>query len=214
MTAPSPEIQHDEVEGFTIRDVEIKIEGITPYSPSRAIAEDDQKQKSESWDDFEARVWRKKAHVRKDEKTGAEIMFIPGTAFKLCLDEATQNLNEKIPGKGHQTWTGVIKMGIAPLTDLDLGVKLSEARCEKVYCHSSGKRGPGGRVMRWFPIVHRWHGTIVMRIFNDNLTEAKFQEFFHKAGLIAGVGRGRPSTGCAAGNGRFRPVSFRWMTVS
>ena len=28
------------------------------------------------------------------------------------------------------------------------------------------------------------------RVFNDNITEAKFEEFFAKTGLIAGVGRG------------------------
>lgn len=203
-----------EIESFTIRDVTIQIEGITPYSPSRAIGDEDDKEKSESWDDFEARTWRMKAHTKQNEKTKEEILFIPGSAFKLSLDEAAQNLNEKIPGKGNQTYTGVLKMGIAPISDLDLRIPLSKVLCEKVYCHSNGKRGPGSRVMRWFPIVHSWHGEITMRVFNDNLTAQKFEEFFSKAGLIAGVGRGRPSTGCPVGNGRFRPTSFHWSTVS
>ncbi len=142
------------------------------------------------------------------------MLFIPGSAFKLSLDEAVQNLNEKIPGKGNQTYTGVIKMGIAPITDLNLGVKLNDVMCEKVYCHSNGKRGPGGRVMRWFPIVHKWGGEITLRIFNDNLTAEKFEEFFSKAGLLAGVGRGRPSTGCPIGNGRYRPKSFTWSVAA
>lgn len=201
------------IEHFIIRDVEIDLIGITPYSPSRALGEDEAKEKSESWDDFEARTWKKKAHVRHDDKRQEDILFIPGTAFKLSLDEATQNLNEKIQGKGNQTWTGVVKMGIAPLTDLDLGIPLSEVHCEKVYCHTGGRRVPGPRVYRWFPILHSWGGTISMRIFNDSLTHAKFEEFFRKAGLIAGVGRGRPSTGCPMGNGRFKPTAFRWHTV-
>jgi hypothetical protein len=194
------------LESFTIRDVQITVEGITPYSPSRATRD---KEKSESWDDYEAAVWRSKAHV---DDTG--MLYIPGTAFKLCLDEAAQNLNQKIPGKGNQTWTGVLRMGVAPLENMNLHTPLTEARCEKVFCHSNGKRGPGTRVMRWFPILHKWGGTITMRIFNDNLTQAKFEEFFIKAGLLAGVGRGRPSSGCPIGNGRFRPVKFVWSEVA
>ena len=194
-----------DVEAFSIRDVNIQIEGITPYSPSRATRE---KEKSESWDDYEAAVWRDKAHVENGE------LFIPGSAFKLSLDEAVQNLNEKIPGKGNQTWTGVIKMGLAPLTNVNLGVKLDDVLVEKVFCHSNGKRGPGTRVTRWFPIVHQWSGEITFRIFNDNLTASKFEEFFLKAGVLAGVGRGRPSTGCPVGNGRYRPTRFTWTKVS
>ena len=194
-----------EVEAFTIRDVIIDVVGITPYSPSRASRE---KEKSESWDDYEAAVWRTKAH-----EDGGKV-FIPGSAFKLCLDEAVQNLNQKIPGKGNQTWTGVLKMGVAPLTNMPLGATVDKLMVEKVFCHASGKRAPGPRVMRWFPIVHEWSGSITMRVFNDTLTQAKFEEFFAKAGLLAGVGRGRPSTGCPVGNGRFRPNRFVWSIVS
>jgi hypothetical protein len=197
--------QDDAIETFTIRDVTVFVEGITPYSPSRPTRE---KEKSESWDDYEAAVWRDKAHVDNG------VLYIPGSAFKLCLDEAVQNLNEKIPGKGNQTWTGVIKMGLAPLTNMQIDVKLADVPVEKVYCHSNGKRGPGTRVMRWFPVVHRWGGQITFRIFNDSLTQAKFEEFFLKAGVLAGVGRGRPSTGCPVGNGRFRPTRLEWSTVS
>jgi hypothetical protein len=206
-------MQEIAIGSFAIRDVLITIEGITPYSPSRALSEDDAKEKGESWDDFEARVWRKKAHVRRDDKTGEDILFIPGSAFKLSLDEGVQNINEKIQGKGNQTYTGIIKMGIAPLDNLDLGIPLSKVQCEKVYCHANGKRAPGPRVMRWFPIVHKWGGKITMRIFNDSLTQEKFEEFFAKCGLLAGVGRGRPSTGCPVGNGRYRPTAFLWTNV-
>lgn len=195
----------NEIEAFSIRDVTVLVEGITPYSPSRPTRE---KEKSESWDDYESAVWREKAHVEDG------VLYIPGSAFKLCLDEAVQNLNEKIPGKGNQTWTGVIKMGLAPLNNMSIGVKLADVHVEKVYCHANGKRGPGTRVMRWFPIIHKWAGEITFRVFNDNLTQAKFEEFFLKAGVLAGVGRGRPSTGCPVGNGRFRPTRFVWSQVS
>jgi hypothetical protein len=199
-------VEQSGVEFFAIRDVTITVAGITPYSQSRETGEE--KEKSETWDDYEARVWRKKIH-----HTIAGDVFIPGAAFKLCLDEATSNLNEKIPGKGNQTWSGVMRMGIAPLGNMMLGVKVDDIRAESVFCHSNGKRGPGTRVTRLFPMLDSWGGSITMRVFNDNITAEKFEEFFAKAGVLAGVGRGRPSTGCPMGNGRFRPIEFAWSKV-
>src|SRR5208282_1543496 len=188
-------IEEMDIEAYTIRDVTIKVQGITPYSSSRALSEEDGKQKGETWEDFEARVWQKKAHTERN-KAGQQILYIPGTAFKLSLDEAVQNLNEKIPGKGNQTFTKIVKMGIYAAGNMSLGVPLEKVHCEKVYCNAGGVRGVGTRVMRWFPMVHEWGGEITLRIFNDSLTKEKFEEFFTKAGLLAGVGRGRPSTGC------------------
>ena len=207
MTTQETVIVQDEVDisSFTLRDVQVSVEGVTPYSQSSHPGEE--KQKSENWEDFEARVWRKKAHTLP----GGEV-FIPGSAFKLALDEAVKNLNEKV--KGHQTWTGIIKMGISPLSDMPLGINIDDAKCVVVYCHANGVRGPGTRVNRSFPIFHEWGGTMNFRVFNDNITEAKFEEFFAKTGLIAGVGRGRPSTGCPNGLGRFRATKFVWSKVS
>lgn len=199
------EAENTDIETFSVRDVTITVVGITPYSASRPTRE---KEKSESWDEYEAAVWQEKCH-----EEGGDV-FIPGDAFKLSLDEAAQNLNEKIGGKGNQTWTGVMKMGVAALSNMPIGVKVKDLKVEKVFCHASGKRGPGGRVTRWFPIVHSWGGEVTLRIFNDTLTQAKFEEFFHKSGLIAGVGRGRPSTGCPRGNGRYRPTRFSWTDVT
>jgi hypothetical protein len=198
------EVENQEVESFRIRDVTIEVEGITPYSPSRSTEEKD---KSESWEDYEARVWRLKAHEHNGE------VFIPGDAFKLCFDEGIKNLNEKIPGKGNQTYTGVFSMGIAAVSNMPLGVKVEDLRAEPVFCHSNGKRLPGPRVTRIFPILHKWSGQITFRVFNDSITQEKFEEFFRKVGVLAGVGRGRPSTGCPRGNGRFRPTKFVWSDV-
>lgn len=206
---PIAETSADDVDisSFEIRDVVVTIEGVTPYSQSSHPGVE--KEKSETWDDFEARVWKLKAHTHADGT-----VYIPGSAFKLCLDEAAVNLNEKIQGKGNQRWAGVFKMGLAPMSDLNLGVNIADAMCEKVYCHANGKRMPGTRVNRLFPIFHRWGGEVTFRIFNDSITQEKFEEFFAKAGLLAGVGRGRPSTGCPNGLGRFRPTKFVWSKVA
>jgi hypothetical protein len=197
-------------ETFTVREVTVQVEGLTSYSASRQPF--DEKDKSETWDDYEARVWKQKCHATSEDDDGE--VFIPGAAMKLAIDTAVSNINEKIPGKGNQTYSGVFKMGVAAASDLMLGVKKKDLLSEQVYCHANGKRAPGPRVNRVFPILHRWGGEMTFRVFNDSITPEKFQEFFAKAGLIAGVGRGRPSTGCANGLGRFRPVKFTWATLN
>jgi hypothetical protein len=46
-----------------------------------------------------ARIWQKKAHIRDGS------LYIPGVAFKAALDKTAKLSNEKIPGKGMQTFT-------------------------------------------------------------------------------------------------------------
>lgn len=186
-----------------MRTVITEIEGLTPYSSSRYF--EPNLLKGESKDAHEKRRWREKAHVNDNG-----VMFIPGVAFKLALDETAQLLNEKIPGKGNQTWTGQFATGVVAMSDLDLGVKIDEVKAIQIFAHANGKRGPGTRVMRFFPLLPSWGGTLEMRVFNDTIPEEVFERFFEQSGLLAGVGRGRPITKSPAGNGRFRPVKFQW----
>ena len=186
-----------------MRTVTIQVEGLTPYSASRYFEPDIQK--GETKDAHEKRRWREKAHINDDGN-----VYIPGVAFKLALDETAQLLNEKIPGKGNQTWTGQFATGVVAMTDVDLGVKSTDLKSIQIFAHANGKRGPGTRVMRYFPIVYTWKGEFVMNVFNDTLPEDVFERFFTQSGLLAGVGRGRPITKSPAGNGRFKPVNFTW----
>lgn len=186
-----------------MRNVIAQVEGITPYSASRYFEED--LKKGETKDEHERRRWREKAHVAE-----SGLVYIPGVAFKMCLDIAVSKSNEKIKGKGQQTYTGLFKSSVTAMGDMDLGVKVDDLKAISIYANADGKRGSGSRVMRWFPIISSWGGSIEFAVFDDTIPEAKFEEFFTKAGLVAGVGRGRPETGCAVGNGRFRPLEFTW----
>jgi hypothetical protein len=186
-----------------MRTVKIDIEGLTPYSASRYF--EPEVQKGETKDAHEKRRWREKAHVNDNG-----IVYIPGVAFKLALDETAQLLNEKIVGKGNQTWSGQFATGIVAMNDVDLGVNIKDVKAIQIFAHANGKRGPGTRVMRFFPFVPKWGGTLEMRVFNDKIPEDIFERFFEQSGLLAGVGRGRPITKSPAGNGRFRPVNFTW----
>lgn len=186
-----------------MRDVRITIEGITPYSASRHF--EDEILKGETKDSHEKRRWREKAHT---DDNG--MVYIPGVSFKMALDRTSSLLKEKIKGKGNQTYTGLFQSGIAAMSDVVLGINIKDVKAISLYCNADGKRGSGTRVTRWFPYLPQWGGDLDMRIFNDTIPEDIFERYFEQSGLIAGVGRGRPETGCAAGNGRFKPTAFVW----
>lgn len=186
-----------------MRTVKVKVEGITPYSSSKNV--EVELLKGETLDDHEKRRWREKAHVDVDGQ-----VFIPGVSFKMALDETAALLNEKIKGKGNQTWTKVLSTGTVAMTDMFIGIHVDELKAKEIYCNSDGVRGSGKRVYRWFPYTTSWNGEVEFQIFNDAITQDVFERFFTQAGLLAGVGRGRPIQKCPAGNGRFKPVSFTW----
>lgn len=186
-----------------MRDVTISLEALTPYSSSRYFEQD--LQKGETIDAHERRRWREKLHTND-----AGDVFIPGISFKLALDETAKLLNEKIKGKGNQTYTAIFQTGVVATSDVEIGVNKDAVKPIEIYANADGVRGSGKRVMRLFPIIPTWRGELQMRIFNDALPEDVFERFFTQAGVLAGVGRGRPRTGCPAGNGRFKPIRFEW----
>lgn len=186
-----------------MRNVTIDLESLTPYSASRYFEDD--LQKGETKSAHEQRRWREKLHFDDDGK-----VFIPGVSFKLSIDETAKLLNEKIKGKGNQTYTAIFQTGVAAINDVFLGVSKDQVKSIEIFANADGVRGSGTRVMRTFPIIPHWKGSLEMCLFNDTLPEDIFERFLTQAGMLAGVGRGRPRTGCPAGNGRFKPVKFTW----
>lgn len=186
-----------------MRDVTISLESLTPYSSSRYFEQD--VRKGETLDIHERRRWPEKLHT---DDIGN--VFIPGISFKLALDETAKLLNEKIKGKGNQTYTAIFQTGCAAISDVNLNINKTAVKPIEIYANADGVRGSGKRVMRLFPIIPTWRGELQMRVFNDTLPEDVFERFFTQAGVLAGVGRGRPKTGCPAGNGRFKPTRFVW----
>ena len=186
-----------------MKTVTVTIKGVTPYSPSQPSGR--VKAKDVSHDDFEKLVWRDRAHVNSDG-----IVFIPGVSFKLALDEAVKTMNEKIVSKGNQTFSKVFGSGVTAMTDMVLGVKKADLQSITIYANLDGVRGGSKRGNRIYPIIPVWGGTVQFCIFNEAISEKDFERFFKAAGMISGVGRGRPAKSCPAGNGRFIPEKFVW----
>ncbi|WP_035354397.1 hypothetical protein, partial [Acetobacter pomorum] len=58
-----------------IRKCNVNIKGVSPYSPSKPIAEKPKEYSHKEWEEMQ---WRNKAHV--DERTGK--VFVPFMSFK------------------------------------------------------------------------------------------------------------------------------------
>ena len=189
-----------------MKQVVIELDGLTPFSCSRPV--EYTKARGESWDEAESKIWREKAHF---DENGMAI--IPGNFFFNALTGQASSENEKIKGKGQQTYAGLFKRGIAASSDLSLGVKKADMKSITLPCNALGKKTGGSMVNRTFPIFIKWGGPLTLRIFDDNIPQDVFERYFANSGLLQGVGRGRPAMGCAAGNGRYRPTKFKWSDI-
>lgn len=181
----------------------VTIVGVAPYSPSRYHGTD--KLEKEGHDDYEKRTWRNKCH---EDKHGNVV--IPAMAFKNCLAEAAQYAGEKIKGKGSATWTKHFQAGVIvpePMT-IEPKLKKDELEGEWLHLNADGKRDGGARVMRCFPYIHEWTGTVTYIIADETITKDKFEEYLTLAGQLIGVGRFRPRK-CGY-YGRFTWKDMRW----
>jgi hypothetical protein len=183
-----------------MRTVSVQLESIAAYSQSRMLQE--KKKKDESWDDFERRIWREKAHVDSEGR-----VFIPSFAFKQAIDSASKYLG-KIEGKGNATWTKHFVGGIVVSESVTLPDKKDKLDSVWIMANSNGKRGPGTRVPRCFPIIPKWSGTIQCIILAEEITQEVFAQAMQLAGMMIGIGRFRPENG--GSNGRFKVTGIKW----
>lgn len=179
-----------------------EIKGVGAISFSRQ--HETPKLEGEADDAHDLRTWRERAHY--DGKTGE--CFVPGVMFKFALDYTAAQLGLKIKGRGIKTWRTVFESGVICADRLMLGVKKDQLDMIGVQCNPQGKRGGGGRVLRRFPIIHDWGGTIEFMILNDMITEDVFKLHLVKAGQFCGLGRYAPRN--RGHHGRFEVCNMVW----
>lgn len=168
----------------------IKIKGLTPYSPSRALQSE--KKQDETHDEFDRRIW--KEHIHHD---GNGNVVIPVTCIAPAFATSASYLGKtgELAKKGQATWAENIRCGLAISESPKIGKTVDEAVAERVYCHANGKRGPGTRVWRTFPIFHEWSATLVIHILDDSIPAEIFERVLEAVGLFNGFGRFRPQNG-------------------
>lgn len=188
-----------------IRKCNVTIKGISPYSPSKPIAEKPKEYSHKEWEEMQ---WRNKAHV--DERTGK--VFVPFMSFKKALTSSAKLTIRKVSGKGNKTFSSIVQAGIMIDTPLMLDITRDDLIPESFLCSATGDpTGKGSRVMRTFPRIDDWGGLLTFHIFQEDLSKDVFEEYLEEAGMMIGVGRFRPENGGV--NGRFQIQKTEWETL-
>ena len=184
-----------------MRTATVKLQSVSPYGQSRPVS--DEKLSKEGHAAYEERTWRSKMHVDKDG-----FVFVPPMALKNCLAEAAKFMSRQIPGKGKSTYTKHFEAGVLVSDPSTLGIKAEDVPFEKLFVPSSGRRGDGSRVWKFFPIIQDWECETVFHVLDDTITNEVFEEHLAEAGRFIGIGRFRPRNN--GYYGRFEVVEVVW----
>ena len=184
-----------------MRIVKITVEGVAPLGFSRHY--EVEKKPKEGADAYENRTWRNKLHVDKEGQA-----VIPATMWKNMLRDIGAFLNEKIPGKGQQTYKKHFLSGVLVIEPSPLGIAAQAVQSVKLFVPSNGIAGSGKRVWKYFPTIPQWKAVVVVHILDNTLTPPVFEKHFEEAGRYIGIGFYRPARGGT--NGRFEVKKFEW----
>lgn len=157
----------------------------------------------EAKDDYERRTWKGRLHVNEEGN-----VVIPPMAFKNMLSEAARYLGIQIPGKGKSTYTKHFEAGVMVVEPMVLPVNGEDVQGEWLYVPSDGKRGGSKRVMRCFPIIHSWSGTVAIHVLDDTITKDVLLDHLQQGGQFIGIGRFRPRNN--GYYGRFEVSKLEW----
>lgn len=181
---------------------ECKLESVSPYSQSRVIQSS--KEKKELDKDYEARVWRERCHTAENGH-----IIIPPMQFCNSLKEAAKYLNLQVPGQGKRTYTKNFEAGVLVNEPVMLPEIADKVKGEWLFVPSDGRRGGGRRVMKCFPVIQHWVGTVTYWIVDDLITEDVFLEVLKTSGQLIGIGRFRPRN--LGYYGRFKVNDHTWV---
>jgi len=183
---------------------EATLKSISPYSQSRF--HNIPKLEKEGPDDHEARTWQNRVHANDSGN-----VYIPPMAFKNCIAEAAKFLSVQIPGKGKSTYTKHFEAGIMVLDPLVLPIKKEDVEGEWFHVPADGRRGGAKRVLKCFPVIRQWAGTVAYHIIDETITENTFNYHLEQAGMLIGMGRFRPRNN--GFYGRFEVQRVKWNVV-
>ena len=179
-----------------------KLKSMGPYSQSKQV--EMEKKSKELPKEYEKRTWRERCHTTDDE-----YIFIPPLQFANSLKTAAKYLAMKIPGEGNAKYTKNFEAGVMVFNGLKLPIKIQDVEGEWVLVPSDGRRGGSKKVMKCFPLIRNWSGTVTYEIIDDIITEDIFEQVVKASGQFIGIGRFRPKNW--GYYGRFIVESIKWI---
>ncbi len=179
-----------------------KLRSTSPYSQGKyhQTPELDKELKS----DYDKRTWRERLHYLPD--TGQ--IYIPPMSFALSVKEAAKYLNIQIPGKGKSTYTKNFDAGIMVTEPLLINAYKDTVESESLHVPADGRRGGSTRVIKTFPLIRKWEGSVTFYILDNIITEDIFRTVLEASGNLIGIGRFRPRN-CGY-YGRFEVLDIIW----
>ena len=175
----------------------ITVRGTGCFSQSKKLRET--RGKKEDWNQFYDRVWKQQAHVGPD---GDSVVILAFSLHQALIGGAKKGRLKPVAAKKLvEVLHARLLTGIMISDDAQTDMKLSAAIPQTFSCHSTGKRGPGTRVDRTFPVWMSWSATFDVWLLDETLTKEDIAEALRWAGVANGLGRYRPENG--GSNGRF-----------
>ena len=179
----------------------VSLSSVSPYSQSKYP--NVPKDKNEDDHAYEERIWRLRCHTN-----GNGQIVIPAMAFKKSLMEAALYRADKIKGKGMKTWGAKFKAGVLVVDDLPIDHKVADIQGEWLFMDAQGNAKAGKRVMRCYPVIPQWEGTLAYHVMDDTITEEVLETHLKTAGLLIGIGRWRVINGGLYGRYQVDDVKY------
>jgi hypothetical protein len=178
-----------------------KLESVTPIAFGRYYVQEVPEQPKESKDEYEKRTWRYRAHVNEAGK-----VLITPLAIKNCLTSVAKYLGEQIPGKGKSTYTKHFASGVLVTDPIVLPVTRDQLEGKWIHVPSDGMRGGSKRVLKCFPVIEKWAGSVKIFVFDETVTQDVLKKHLIEAGNFIGLGSLRVQNNGIYG--RFKVVSL------
>lgn len=189
-----------------MRTYECKLQSVTPVAFGRFYSEEVTKGPKESHEDYEKRTWKNRAHANNKGN-----VVIPPLAFKNALTAIAKYLGEKIPGQRNATYTKHFMSGVLVTDPLTLPIKRDDLKGQWIHVPADGVRGGSKRVLKCFPVVDEWEGSLKVTILDETITEEVLKRHLIEAGNFIGVGSLRVQNNGIYG--RFKVVDMKQVSA-
>lgn len=182
--------------------LKIKFESLSPVLFSKHVSDT---KEGETPQEHEERTWKQKAHYGDKGK-----VIIPGYMISSTLEPAAKLLGERVgggkKGKGMSHYIRLIQV------EGDIETDITEENLEGNTAFVSANGKPeGGKVMRIYPKVPKWSGTltIVYPTLGSVLNDSIVLKYLEIAGLYIGIGHWRPGAPSRGTYGRFTVTKMK-----
>lgn len=176
--------------------IKVKFKSLSPVLFDKAIFDE---KEGETSVEHEERTWKQRAHCNEKGK-----VIISGYMIKSTLEPAAKLLGERVDGKkmgkGMFHYIRLIQIEGDIVTNI-----IQKNLVGEVAFVSANGRPDGGKVMRTFPKIPKWSGTLTViyptlgSVLNDDVV----MKYLEIAGLYIGIGHWRPGAPSCGVYGRF-----------